>query len=130
MDIPDNGVDTTPSVLVKYIQQQRMEMLLNNVPVDKGTMILMDQVAETALKQTKILVESNSAKAQREIASQLAKLVCEARGNPFERPGSVQGDIPECDIPEMEIAEGELSTRPSDLTIDDILPGSGDTRIL
>ena len=120
MDIPDNGIDTSPAALIRYVQQRRMELLLTGEIVDEATSILLAGVAKTALDQTRIMVESGSVKAQREIAQTIARLVNNTPKNPFAAAsGDQECKAPEVKLPDMEIPEEEMSTDISTLTYDD-----------
>jgi hypothetical protein len=125
MDIPENGIDTTPAVLLRYVQQQRMKTLLCDDVIDDSKMAVLSSISKTALDQTRIMVESNSVKAQREIAGVIAKLVSLTPSNPFMvKDAAPVADIDKyrCnDLPDVTLVDGETSREISTLTYNDFV---------
>lgn len=125
MEIPNNEIDTTPATLLRYVQQQRMAWVLNGDTIDKDKAEILSNISKTALDQTRIMVESNSAKGQREIAMMIAKLVNQNSENPFSKDSSFSNErvvtIPVEALPPIEMVDGEDSTDASTLCYDDFM---------
>ena len=120
--IPDNGIDTSPTTLIRYVQQRRMEALLSGEELTEGTANLLASVARTSLDQTRIMVESGSVAAQKKIAVILAKLTNTITHNPFINEGAA-GNRATMDVkvPEVDLVEGELSTDHGNLDYNEIV---------
>jgi uncharacterized membrane-anchored protein len=122
VEIPNNNIITDPTELIRFVQQRRMETILNGNTIDKDQALMLTAIAKTAMDENKLKVESNGVKAQRELASVLSNLVCQAVSNPFATDASgetlenKQTTLTEEELPDIELIEGETSTELSTLT--------------
>jgi ATP-dependent exoDNAse (exonuclease V) alpha subunit len=101
--------DVNPASIIKLVQEKRLKLLLEDIEVDKDRLLLMRDLANTALKENQIMVEEGGVKAQKELAEALANLVTQSRTNPFQQEGGQPKQVALEELPEFEISDDECA---------------------
>ena len=103
-----------PDKTIEYIQKRRLEMIINGVPVDKDTMALLRDTANTAVNVKRITTDKESSKGQAEAALAVAKAISQHKGNPFHISQVIDGEsvnvnsnFTQPELPAIETVPGE-----------------------
>ena len=114
-------VDTNPEVVINKVQTLRLNAL-SQPDLTKEHLMLLRDLAKTAMDQTRISSMDDNAKAELELANNLAKLL-QGSNNPFQS-NEIVDVVPEVtmdELPDVKTVPGEMDTTLSTLTYEELL---------
>lgn len=115
-DVKVTADDISPDAILSEVQTQRLKALKSLRTPDKDTMMLMRDMATTAVAQKRIDTDKESAAGQNEAAMAMANAL-KGISNPFDRSKEIEDGYvveasfkaAEIELPAIEIVPGETS---------------------
>ncbi len=112
-------LNIAPDHVIKTVQEARLRLLTNPDDPSGERLMLLRDLAKTAVDQTRLQLEEEGLKAENEMACIMATLI-QKSSNPFVAANAVERVIEAEKLPEIEPVEGEMDREMSTLRYEDL----------